>query len=102
MLPCPYTYTEQGDIQGLRKLNEIYLKGNIESFIEVSKEDEQMNDEDLNILCYQRNLNWMGKLSKLIPEKSCFIAVGCMHLVGEKGLILLLKNEGYTVEPILL
>jgi uncharacterized protein YbaP (TraB family) len=87
-------------IQGMQKLNEIYLKGNIESFIEVSKEDGQMDDEDLNILCYQRNLNWMGKLSKLISEKSCYIAVGCMHLVGEKGLIQLLQNEGYLVEPV--
>lgn len=87
-------------IQSMQKLNEIYLKGNIESFIEVSKEDGRMDDEDLNILSYQRNINWMGKLSKLIPEKSCYIAVGCMHLVGEKGLIQLLRNVGYTVEPV--
>lgn len=87
-------------IQSMRKLNEIYLKGNIESFVEVSKEDGQMDDEDLDILCYQRNINWMGKLSKLLPVKSCFIAVGCMHLVGEKGLIQLLRNEGYQVEPV--
>lgn len=87
-------------IQSMRKLNEIYLKGNIESFVEVSKEDGQMDDEDLDILCYQRNINWMRKLSKLIPEKSCYIAVGCMHLVGEKGLIQLLRNVGYTVEPV--
>lgn len=87
-------------IENMRRLNEIYLNGDIEQFVKLSKEDGQMDDEDLDILCYQRNINWMGKLSKLLPEKSCFIAVGCMHLVGVKGLIQLLRSNGYTVEPV--
>jgi uncharacterized protein YbaP (TraB family) len=33
-------------------------------------------------------------------EKSLVIAVGAGHLPGEKGLISLLKKEGYTVTPI--
>ena len=42
----------------------------------------------------------MIKLKSLPPEKSCFIAVGCMHLVGESRLINLLKNSGYTVDAV--
>lgn len=87
-------------IKSMRKLNEIYLKGDIEQFIKLSKEDGQMDDEDLDVLCYQRNINWMKTFSGLLSEKSCFIAVGCMHLVGEKGLIQLLRNNGYQVEAV--
>lgn len=87
-------------IKSMRKLNEIYLKGDIEQFIKLSKEDGQMDDEDLDILCYQRNINWMKTFSGLLSEKSCIIAVGCMHLVGEKGLIQLPRNNGYQVEAV--
>lgn len=29
-----------------------------------------------------------------------FVAVGALHLPGEKGLLNLLKKQGYTVEPV--
>jgi len=47
-----------------------------------------------------RNENWMEKIPALIQEKPSFIAVGALHLTGEMGLIELLRNEGYRVEPL--
>ncbi len=47
-----------------------------------------------------RNLKWMQKIPSLIKDKSTFIAVGAMHLVGETGLIHQLRELGYTVEPV--
>ena len=35
-----------------------------------------------------------------MKNKSVFVAVGAGHLLGEKGLIKLLRAEGYIVEPI--
>ena len=35
-----------------------------------------------------------------MKKNSIFIAVGAGHLVGEKGLIELLRKEGYTVRAI--
>ena len=35
-----------------------------------------------------------------MPEKALTIAVGAGHLAGEKGVIKLLRKEGYTVRPI--
>ena len=62
-------------------------------------------EEDENTLAKEhlldkRNNNWISKLRSLITTKSCFIAVGAGHLGGQKGLIELLKKEGYTVVPI--
>ena len=56
------------------------------------------NYED--ILLYHRNRNWVGKLKTIMPERALTIAVGAGHLAGEKGVIKLLRKEGYTVRPI--
>ncbi len=53
-----------------------------------------------DLLLYNRNQNWVKKLKTLMAEKSLVIAVGAGHLPGEKGVIYLLREEGYTVEPV--
>jgi uncharacterized protein YbaP (TraB family) len=53
-----------------------------------------------DILLYHRNQNWVRKLKELLPEKSLLIAVGAGHLPGEKGVISLLRKEGYKLEPV--
>ncbi|UJP63522.1 TraB/GumN family protein [Mongoliitalea daihaiensis] len=52
------------------------------------------------ILIDQRNLDWIPKIEQLIKQESTFIAVGAGHLPSEKGVIQLLRNAGYTVEPV--
>lgn len=47
-----------------------------------------------------RNMRWMDSIPGLMQGGSQFIAVGALHLVGEKGLITLLKQAGYQVKPI--
>lgn len=49
----------------------------------------------------QRNENWIPVLEENMKMNSLFIAVGAAHLGGEKGVIELLKNAGYTVEAVL-
>lgn len=53
-----------------------------------------------DLLLYRRNYNWVEKLKSLLPEKSILIAVGAGHLPGEKGVISLLRKEGYEVTPV--
>ena len=53
-----------------------------------------------DILLYHRNQNWVEKLKSLLPEKSLLIAVGAGHLPGQKGVINLLRKEGYKVTPV--
>jgi len=48
----------------------------------------------------ERNKYWMKSIPDLIEKKSCFIAVGAGHLVGETGLINQLRKLGFTVEPV--
>jgi uncharacterized protein YbaP (TraB family) len=57
--------------------------------------------ENQDILLDKRNENWVAQLDKILPRQSVFIAVGAGHLVGEKGLINLLRKQGYTLKPVL-
>ena len=54
-----------------------------------------------DILLNNRNKNWVAQLKNIMNKESVFVAVGAGHLVGEKGLLNLLKKEGYKVEPLL-
>ncbi len=47
-----------------------------------------------------RNQKWIPQLSKWMSSKQLFIAVGAGHLAGEMGVINLLKQAGYQVEPV--
>ena len=51
-------------------------------------------------LLKRRNLNWMNKIPELMKAQPTFIAVGVRHLPGKDGLIALLLEKGYQVEPI--
>ena len=53
-----------------------------------------------DILLYHHNQNWVEKLKSLLPKKSLLIAVGAGHLPGEKGVINLLRKEGYKLTPV--
>lgn len=57
-------------------------------------------EDNQDILLDRRNQNWVTQLKAILPKQSVFIAVGAGHLVGEKGLIKLLRKDGYTVKPL--
>ena len=51
-------------------------------------------------MIYNRNKAWAEKLPTIMKAAPTFVAVGALHLPGEKGLLKLLKSQGYTVEPV--
>jgi uncharacterized protein YbaP (TraB family) len=53
-----------------------------------------------NLLIHDRNLRMRDRLMPLLMEGGSFIAVGAMHLIGEDGLVELLRAAGYTVTRI--
>jgi len=49
-------------------------------------------------LLVKRNKNWLPKLEKMLKTNTIeLVLVGALHLVGEHGLLQLLRNRGYTV-----
>lgn len=68
------------------------------SFLINKSESNIRSYEDL--LLNNRNRNWVQKLEPIMKEKPVTIAVGAGHLPGEKGVISLLRKEGYTLRPL--
>ena len=65
-----------------------------------SKSESGMeNHQDL--LLNNRNKNWVVQLKTIMKANPVFVAVGAGHLVGNQGLIELLRKEGYTVQPLM-
>lgn len=53
-----------------------------------------------NALNGDRNRKWLEQLPAIMKQKPSFIAVGCLHLPGEEGLIEGLRKLGYRVEAV--
>lgn len=53
-----------------------------------------------DVLLDNRNRAWIAKINAFAAEKPTLFAFGAGHLGGEKGLIELLRKEGYTVKPL--
>jgi len=91
---------KQKGIDLFKGLNEAYLAGNLAKLLELDKEDDDLTPAERKPLYDNRNNNWMKQLPSLLKKQSCFVAVGCMHLIGETGLLTQLKNAGYKVEAV--
>lgn len=86
--------------QLMEQLQESYLSQDIDAIYKFMESDSSsmMNYED--DLLHDRNERWIPLIKKHVKKKRCFIAVGAAHLGGERGVINLLREEGYTVTPV--
>jgi len=51
-------------------------------------------------MLFIRNENMVNSLVELMPKKSVFAGVGAAHLPGDKGMINMLRERGYTVKAL--
>ena len=89
----------------LQELFDAWVAGDavkIETLVfEVLVEEPEMVAPYFEIMVDRRNFEMLEKIKGyLADDKVYFIVVGAGHLVGENGLINLLKNAGYDVEQL--
>ena len=65
----------------------------------ISDEGEQLSEYE-DILLNKRNEAWINGMKTMMNEMPTFFAVGAGHLAGKRGVIHLLRKEGYTLTPI--
>lgn len=65
----------------------------------LSNADSVINDFS-DVALDQRNEKWIPKIKNQLSENRPFIGFGAAHLIGENGVIELLRKEGYSVEPV--
>mgnify|MGYP003575172891 CR=1 FL=1 len=79
-------------------IHDMYYKediGQMETFYRT-----MFTDSVLQVFLYNRNAVMVQQMDRLMQEKTLFTAVGAGHLAGSKGVIALLKQKGYQVEPV--
>lgn len=64
------------------------------------QDDKYMSAEQYKLMLTDRNLKWTKDIPAKVKDQSTLIAVGAGHLIGETGLIQLLRNEGYILTPV--
>jgi len=78
----------------------LYKKGKIDSLLDLMKKSIYLPPNAYNEIIVERNKRWIKKMPELMNEQSVFFAVGVTNLGGKDGLLVLLKNLGYTVKAI--
>ena len=79
---------------------EVYKNQQMDSLESITTKSELGGEEYSEFLLGNRNRNWVQQLNSIMKKSSVLVAVGAGHLPGKDGLIELLRNEGYTVEPL--
>jgi uncharacterized protein len=82
-----------------------YLSGDLDelealSMQQLEEMDEEIVDHFKEIGLVRRNQVMVERALPYLEEGGLIIAVGALHLVGEYGLVNLLKQEGYRLEGI--
>lgn len=88
----------------INDLVELYVQGDLEGMLELTSQESMSSEEAQadfeNNLILRRNRVMTQRMTKIIHQKSAFVAVGAAHLGGENGIITMLRILGYTVEPL--
>ena len=82
------------------KMLALYKNQQLDSMESMIDKSEFGADRYGDLLLTDRNKNWVKQLKTIMKNESVFVAVGAGHLLGDTGLINLLKKAGYKVEPL--
>lgn len=87
--------------QELANLLVAYKSQDITAMMKQMKESKYDGLEDFEAdLLEKRNQNWIPVIEKAATNKPTFFAFGAGHLGGEKGVIALLRKQGYSVKAV--
>lgn len=82
------------------ELMDLYKKQDINSMEKLMSKYDPGMSEFLDVLLYDRNKRWVGQIAEQMFQMPTLFAVGAGHLGGDKGLINLLRKEGFNLKPL--
>lgn len=77
-----------------------YKKEDLPTAVDLIMKDIYMDENATTMMQVNRNKNWVDKIPEMIKIRSNLFAVGAAHLVGEFGIVNLLRQKGYTITPV--
>lgn len=83
--------------RSIKALGRLYTEGKVHQLYRKSKKSLGALK---GIMLYDRNANMVRRYIELDQSDSLFAAVGAAHLSGNKGMLHLLRKQGYIITPI--
>lgn len=81
------------------KMVDYYKQQDVDGMLDAMQGDLEEMDNQEEMLD-NRNMKWIPQIIETSKETPTFYAVGAGHLGGEKGVIRLLRKEGFKVTPV--
>lgn len=102
-LMCMVDHFEETD-EMVNRITTAYFSQNLKQIEDAMEEESKVEcgttDEDEDRLINNRNSNWLEMMPSMMAEQPTLFVVGAGHLCGEKGVLKLLEDAGYTVEGV--
>ncbi|KGE13366.1 TraB/GumN family protein [Sphingobacterium deserti] len=83
-----------------KNLVKAYFSENLDEIEKITMNTAFLSGPKQEKLLDTRNRAWILKMPSMMNEKSYVFAVGAAHLIGNHGVIQLLKGKGYTVTAV--
>lgn len=89
----------------IKQLTQLYLNRDLAGMQRYSEEEMKKGDQELaslleSGLINDRNVRMAKRMEVRLNEGNAFIAVGALHLPGDKGVLRLLQNRGYQLKAL--
>lgn len=87
-------------IQDSWELMQLYLARDLAAMMEFNNQphyDEDVFNRYIQVILYDRNERMLERIIPYLDNGHAFIAVGALHLAGDKGLLQILKEKNYTI-----
>ena len=97
---------KQGDKmkEMIKQIQAAYVSGDPEALDKIMKEQADTGSKSLTQkLLYDRNVTMTARLDQYLKTREeAFVVVGAGHIVGDRGIVKLLRDKGYKVEQVTL
>lgn len=101
LLHCASTNIEKG-IEQTKQLVKSYHTQDLDAMLRLIEERNGDSCDplpgEMESLLDNRNIAWVEKMPTIMTEAPTLFVVGAGHLPGDKGVLKLLKQQGYTIE----
>jgi hypothetical protein len=107
MLAQDLVQTPTQNVDDVRALHRLWQVGDADAIAawqaaksENLARDKRVSDSIDNKIVYERNRRFVTRMLQIAaPNKPVFVAIGALHLGGPKGVLQILRQHGFVVEP---
>lgn len=94
------TLRETDTKEKIADITQSWRRGDLGRLETLLREGAENSPELFKALTTDRNLRWLPQIENMLKDKDndYLVVAGALHMVGESGLVELLKKKGYRVE----